>query len=53
MNADDRVLPVIVQAPIDGFFMGHGFTSGGQVLGSVLNAAVCKIQASKCYMTTA
>jgi len=31
-------------------FMGHGFTSGGQVSGSVLSAAVCKIQASKRYM---
>ena len=31
-------------------FMGCGFTSGGQELGSVFSAAVCKIQASKCYI---
>ena len=30
-------------------FMGRGFTSGGQELGCVFNAAVCKIQARKCY----
>ena len=29
-------------------FMGRGFTSGGQGLGSVFSTAVCKIQASKC-----
>ena len=28
-------------------FMGRGFTSGGQESGSVFNASVCKIQASK------
>ena len=32
------------------FFMGYGFTSGGQESGSVFSAAVCKIQASKCYI---
>ena len=31
-------------------FMGRGFSSGGQELGSVFSAAVCKIQASKCYI---
>ena len=31
-------------------FMGRGFTSGGQESGSVFSAAVCKIQASKCYV---
>ena len=31
-------------------FMGRGLTSGGQESGSVLSAAVCKIQASKCYI---
>ena len=31
-------------------FMGHGFTSGGQELGSVFSASVCKIQASKHYV---
>ena len=31
-------------------FMGRGFTSGGQESGSVFSAAVCKIQASKCYI---
>ena len=31
-------------------FMGRGFTSGGHELGSVFSAAVCKIQASKCYI---
>ena len=30
--------------------MGRGFTSGGQESGSVFSAAVCKIQASKCYI---
>ena len=30
--------------------MGHGFTSGGEESGSVFSAAVCKIQASKCYI---
>jgi len=30
--------------------MGRGFTSRGQESGSVFNAAVCKIQASKCYV---
>ena len=30
--------------------MGRGLTSGGQKSGSVLNAAVCKIQASKHYI---
>ena len=34
---------------IDGF-MGRGFTSGGQESGFVFSAAVCKIQASKCYV---
>ena len=29
---------------------GVGFTSGGQVSGSVFSAAVCKIQASKHYI---
>ena len=32
------------------YFMGCGFTSGGQKLGSVFSAAVCKIQASKRYI---
>ena len=31
-------------------FMGRGFTSGRQELGSMFSAAVCKIQASKCYI---
>ena len=31
-------------------FMVHGFTAGGQELGSVFSAAVCKIQASKWYI---
>ena len=31
-------------------FIGCGFTSGGQELGSVFSAAVCKIQAGKCYI---
>ena len=31
-------------------FMGRGFISGGQELGSVFSAAVCKIQASKRYI---
>ena len=31
-------------------FMGCGFTSGEQESGSVLSAAVCKIQASKLYI---
>ena len=31
-------------------FIGHGFTSGGQELGSVFSASVCIIQASKCYV---
>ena len=31
-------------------FMGCGFTSGGQELGSVFSTAVCKIQASKRYI---
>ena len=31
-------------------FMGCGFTSGGQESGSVFSAAVCKVQASKCYV---
>ena len=31
-------------------FMGRGLTSGGQELGSVFSAAVCKIQASKRYI---
>ena len=31
-------------------FMGRGFTSRGQESGSVFSAAVCKIQASKCYI---
>ena len=31
-------------------FMGRGFTSGRQELGSVFSAAVCKIQASKRYI---
>ena len=30
--------------------MGRGFTSGGQESRSVFSAAVCKIQASKCYI---
>ena len=34
---------------LDGF-MGRGFTSGRQELGSMLNATVCKIQASKHYI---
>ena len=32
------------------FFMGRGFTSGGQESGSVFNTAVCIIQASKRYI---
>lgn len=31
-------------------FMGRGFTSGGQELGSVFSAAVCIIQASEHYV---
>ena len=31
-------------------FMGRGFTSGGQELGSVFSAAVYNIQASKRYV---
>ena len=31
-------------------FMGRGFTSGRQESWSVFSAAVCKIQASKCYI---
>ena len=31
-------------------FMGRGFTSGGQESGSVFSGAVCKTQASKCYI---
>ena len=31
-------------------FMGRGFTFGGQELGSVFSAAVCKIQASERYV---
>ena len=31
-------------------FMGHGFTSRGQVSGSVFSASVCIIQASKHYI---
>ena len=31
-------------------FMGHGFTSGGQELGSMFSTAVCKIQVSKRYV---
>ena len=31
-------------------FMGHGFTSGGQELGSMFSTAVCKIQVSKRYI---
>ena len=31
-------------------FMGRGFTSGGQESRSVFSVAVCKIQASKCYI---
>ena len=31
-------------------FMGRGFTSGGQELGSAFSAAVCKIRARKCYI---
>ena len=31
-------------------FMGCGFTSGGQELGSVVSAAVCKLQAVKRYV---
>jgi len=30
--------------------IGHGFTFGGQELGSAFSAAVCKIQASKHYI---
>ena len=32
------------------FFVGRGFTSGGQELGSVFSAAVCQIQSSKHYI---
>ena len=31
-------------------FTGHGYTSGGQELGFVFSAAVCKTQASKRYI---
>ena len=31
-------------------FMGHGFTFERQESESVFSAAVCKIQASKCYV---
>ena len=31
--------------------MGRGLTSGGQELGSVFSAAVCKVQASKRVLT--
>ena len=31
-------------------FMGRGLTFGGQELRSVFSAAVCEIQASKCYI---
>ena len=31
-----------------GYFMGCGFTSGGQELGSAFGTAVCKMQARKC-----
>ena len=31
-------------------FMGRGFTSGEQELGSVFSASMCIIQASKCYV---
>ena len=31
-------------------FMGRGFTSTGQEPRCVFSAAVCKIQASKCYI---
>ena len=31
-------------------FMGRGFTSGGQELGSMFGAAICQIQASKHYI---
>ena len=31
-------------------FMGRGLTSGGQESGSVFSTAVCKSQASKCYI---
>ena len=31
-------------------FIGRGSTSGGQELGSVFSAAVCKTQASKRYI---
>ena len=31
-------------------FMGRDFTSGGQELGFVFSAAMCKIQASKSYV---
>jgi len=31
-------------------FMGRGFTSGGQGLGSVFSTAVCKIQTSEHYV---
>ena len=35
---------------VEMFFMGCGFTSGGQESWSVFSAAVCKIQASKHYI---
>ena len=31
-------------------FIGRGFTSGGQESVSVFSAAMCKLQASKCYV---
>ncbi len=31
-------------------FMGRGFTSGEQESGSVFSEAVCKTQASECYV---
>ena len=42
--------PVGLAVHQDGSSSGHSFTSRGQESGCVLGAAVCKIQASKCYI---
>ena len=40
----------LIRAHLQMVFMGCGFTSGGQELGSVFGAVMCKIQASKRYI---
>ena len=35
---------------VDIVFMGYGFPSGGQELGSVFSVAVCRMQAWKRYI---